>query len=270
MRRLPQAQQEAVLGGFRKISHRKGHIFCEQKAAVRQCVHLVVGGSVEICRREEHSLPSGVSSALGRRVGVLVQGGLFGSLNTSPGALPLSVVASSSSCDVLHAEGRSLRRLPPEVRLVVREALERTQAWHRGDGDLGAMSRERSGSEARSSSVGRASDSDAGRAVGLPMLRRISSRGSMIPAGVHNLDKELCPGLAKRLPRLLDSPFAMDAAKHVERERCHASSNQTLRPLRRPTRSTSLPSLGGSHAQSTESTVNVVRKAFTDQRRRSA
>jgi len=130
VREVPEKRLEQVAYSFEKHSFNKGHVFLEEGQVSQDCFYLVRRGSVEFRRREaapvsafEDAKKRGI-----RRLGTLIEGGLFGAL--TGGILePFTVVATSSPCEVYRVSPRNCRHLPPIVMRGVEQYLIKATKW---------------------------------------------------------------------------------------------------------------------------------------------
>lgn len=148
---------------FKKATYTKDHEFLIQGTASDDTIFVVFSGAVEFRRYELTCPPSRCQSAnrgyrmkvwtpkpsapkggkamatgkdehggrskdIVRKMGVLLVGGLFGSL-PFPGPEPFSVVALSTPCEVLYCSGNDLTKLPRNLVSTIQEYIANCQTW---------------------------------------------------------------------------------------------------------------------------------------------
>lgn len=145
---------------FQEATHGKGHIFLKQDQDSEESVFVVFTGSVEFSRKDapssslisSTSAPSLVLSRPGssaqcsrpvsgagdvlidgrgsvsRKVGVLLPGGVFGSLAVGEAEF-FTVTAVSASVEVLFIDADAISRLPRQLVETLREHLLKAQTW---------------------------------------------------------------------------------------------------------------------------------------------
>jgi len=117
MRHLPQDIVDRVSYYFTREKVPRNHTFVEQGEECDGSFYFIWQGSVE-------SYHYDASSGFRRR-GIMLQGSIFAAV--PPGApAPFSVVATSSTCEVLHVKPENRKHLPDSVIRKLREVLDQT------------------------------------------------------------------------------------------------------------------------------------------------
>lgn len=124
---------ETVLRCFRKAVFQKGQVILEQGKDCNKAVFLIFSESAELWRSDA----TWTHSAQGGRVGSMVRGGLFGSVDGT-GTEPFTVRAGPFGFTAMVTKGKDLKRMPHQVKQLIQEALTRAFQWRVGHGQFEA------------------------------------------------------------------------------------------------------------------------------------
>lgn len=118
------SEEKAVLIGhyFVKKSFPRGHVFFQQGCTSKLGTFLVSKGNVELKWQAEGE------EDRPRTLGLIVEGGIFGSSSTGSPE-PFTLVVGRSACEVLHVSPGGFRRLPNIIKRLLVEHLAETTTW---------------------------------------------------------------------------------------------------------------------------------------------
>jgi len=115
--KLSSTKSEYALHNFEKKAFERDFVFYEQATIPREkAVYVLAKGAVEV-------------SAEGHKVGVLVPGAVFGSVDHSMQHFTLSA-AHQSSVEVYQVRGKDVLKLPHSLRQDIMKHIRQTQLWH--------------------------------------------------------------------------------------------------------------------------------------------
>eukprot|EP00928_Gymnodinium_smaydae_P029229 TRINITY_DN22077_c0_g1_i1.p1 TRINITY_DN22077_c0_g1~~TRINITY_DN22077_c0_g1_i1.p1 ORF type:complete len:1157 (+),score=226.46 TRINITY_DN22077_c0_g1_i1:65-3535(+) len=120
VRRLSESVQERLVYAFERLSFPRNHVFIEENEPMDSHVDLIWYGSVEIYSR------SGTRDGF-RRCSNLVRGSSFGTVRPLQ-CSPVTIVATTSPCEVLRLKADQFKTLPDSVIASLRTLLETAMA----------------------------------------------------------------------------------------------------------------------------------------------